>query len=152
MTVMAGFEMSEAYFVPRTEIGLPHGTTIERCMELIFGTRYHKWKDEQASAEGDHSECGTRFFTRLLPYLVEVLVQDGIYLINDFPTHPMSVHLRVSTGAVFRQSCRNLRNTSIANFSCTCPTYGMNCAAKEQTWRRVRELGTGKEDGGGAQA
>lgn len=94
MTVMAGFEMNESYFVPRTEIGLPF--PIEECMNKILGTDFTRWKEEQACDEGDHSDCGQKFFSRLLPYLVEVLVQDGIYFINEFPDHEMSILLVVS--------------------------------------------------------
>jgi hypothetical protein len=95
MTVMAGFEMEESYFVPRSEIGLPF--PIEECINKLLGTDYARWKSQQASSDGDKSECGEQFFSRLLPWLVEVLIQDGIYLIVDFPEHEMSIVLRVST-------------------------------------------------------
>jgi len=94
MTVMAGFSMGETYFVPRTAIGLPMND-INACIDAIIGPRFREWETQQKSGGGDKSECGEMFFSRLIPYLVEVLVQDGIYFIKDFKEHPMTALLLV---------------------------------------------------------
>ncbi|CAJ1935065.1 unnamed protein product [Cylindrotheca closterium] len=92
MTVMAGFDMDEAYNVLRTQIGLPL-ESIEACIRALFGNDIDRWKREQEAPDGDKSTCAQKFFSRLLPFLVEVLVQDGIYLIIDHPQHEMSIML-----------------------------------------------------------
>ena len=109
MRVMAGFELNEAYVVCRTEIGLPGppGSTPESLARLIFGQQYNIWKSQQQGRRGDKTECGEKFFSRLIPFLVEVLVQDGIYLILDFPNHPMSALLKVRQFLVFHYSAQN---------------------------------------------
>ena len=101
MCVMAGFKLDEPYFVPRTKIGLPHN--IEICINKVLPT-YKQWKQQQQSPTGDKSECAEKFFSRLIPFLVEILLQDGIFLIHEFPDHPMTRHLVVSwhcTGTAF---------------------------------------------------
>jgi hypothetical protein len=34
-----------------------------------------------------------KFLNQVLPFLVEVLVQDGIYLVRDFPNHPKRIDI-----------------------------------------------------------
>lgn len=58
MCVMAGFEMDEAYYVPRTEVGLP--CPLEECIERLLPL-YPAWKTQQESAEGDKSDYGKIF-------------------------------------------------------------------------------------------
>ena len=95
MTVMAGFSMGEAYFVPREKVELPL-SNIRECIDKILGRDYSKWEAQQQADKGDKSECGEMFFSRLIPFLIEVLVQDGIYFVHDFPIHQMSNLLQVS--------------------------------------------------------
>lgn len=91
--VMSGFRKDEPYFVPRTKVPLPH--TIDwYCVRLL--PKLNVWRQQAQSREGDKSSCAYKFLYRLLPYFVQVLVQDGIYFIRDFPSHPMSNYLKVS--------------------------------------------------------
>jgi hypothetical protein len=50
--------------------------------------------------EGTNQPYATFFLNYLLPYFVEVLVQDGVYFVKDFPDHPMSQYLKVSRSYV----------------------------------------------------
>jgi hypothetical protein len=91
---MAGHWKSDlTYFVPRTQLPLPH--TIEwYCARLL--PKLGEWRQQAASRTGDKSTCCQKFLYHILPWFVEVLVQDGIYFTRDFPNHPMSRYLRVS--------------------------------------------------------
>jgi hypothetical protein len=55
---------------------------------------YWMWCNQSNLAVGDKSSCCRKFLNQVLPFLVEVLVQDGIYLVREFPNHPMSNYLR----------------------------------------------------------
>lgn len=92
MKVMAGFSVKESYFVPRTLIGLPYSAE-SLCTMLL--PRLADWRAEADSCIGDKSTCCSKFLHEILPFLVEILVQDGIYLIKDFPNHVMSRFLKV---------------------------------------------------------
>ena len=94
MKVMAGFFKDEPYFVARLLIGLP--LPMDALLVALFGDNIARWKREAASSSGDKTMCGQRFLTVLLPHLVTVLVQDGIYFVRDFPNHPMTTFLMVS--------------------------------------------------------
>jgi hypothetical protein len=90
--VMAAFEKDEPYFhgSSNLEHPVPVGTLIDFLLP-----NYRMWKRQANSAEGDKSSCCRKFLNEVIPYLVEVLVQDGIFLIRDFPNHPMSNYLKV---------------------------------------------------------
>jgi hypothetical protein len=92
--VMSGHRKGEnTYFVPRTQLPLAHSTDWY-CTLLL--PHLLEWQSQARSREGDKSTCCNKFLHQLLPYFVEVLVQDGIYFIRDFPNHPMSQLLKVS--------------------------------------------------------
>lgn len=132
MTVMAGFKKDEAYFVPRTKIGLPLAT-IEECIHKLFPDHYPRWKEEHQSPQGDHSDCAQKFFYRLLPFLVKVLLQDGIYLIVDYPYHEMSIMLHVSTFLKYNLAC------------CRCTISNTIC---QRTKFPVMQNGLGRKENG----
>ena len=92
--VMSGHRKGEkSYFVPRTKLPLAH--PIEwYCARILPDLK--KWREEASSNIGDKSSCCYKFLYHILPYFVEVLVQDGIHLVRDFPSHPMSHMLKVS--------------------------------------------------------
>lgn len=92
MKVMAGFSQDESYFVPRTFVELP--VPIDQLVHIIL-PKLAEWRMQAESPHGDKTTCCRKFLYEILPYLVEVLVQDGIYLIRDFPDHPMSRYLKV---------------------------------------------------------
>ena len=97
-SVMAGFSKDEAWYVPRAYIDSPpnKATSWKACCSYLM-EGYNIWIQQRASAEGDKSSCAKKFLDEILPMLVEVLIQDGIYLIEEFPNHPMSQHLKVSS-------------------------------------------------------
>lgn len=89
---MAGFQKEDAYFVPRALIVLPY--QIMYYVNLLL-PQYGRWVQETNSTHGDKSDAAKNFLELTLPYYVEVLVQDGIYLVRDFPNHPISLFLKV---------------------------------------------------------
>jgi hypothetical protein len=55
---------------------------------------YDRWLEESQDSDiGDKTICAEKFLNDVLPYLVEVLVTDGIYFTQEFPTHVMSRYL-----------------------------------------------------------
>ena len=93
LKVMANFRKSEAYFNALSHLQLPHD--IDYYIKCLL-PRYDDWMAQRASPTGDKSKACTTFLTRVIPYLVEVLVQNGIYFIEEFPDHEMSIYLKVS--------------------------------------------------------
>jgi hypothetical protein len=92
---MAGHKKGEkSYFVPRTLIPLGPRTIDSYCDLLLPNLK--RWRRQANGRNGDKSTCCDTFLNHLIPYFVEVLVQDGIYLIKDFPNHPVSHMLKVS--------------------------------------------------------
>jgi hypothetical protein len=91
--VMAGFGKEESYFVPRTHLELPK--TAEQYLTLLLPD-LATWRQQAASAGGDKSSCATQFLNEILPYFMEVLIQDSIYFVRDFPAHEISQWLNVS--------------------------------------------------------
>ena len=83
--VMAGFGKNETWYVPRATIKLP--MPIEE-LQLILFPHIQRYRHEVESREGDKE--GRNFVFELLPFFAEVVVQDGIYWVKDFPRHPMS--------------------------------------------------------------
>jgi len=85
------------YFVARTQ--LPVETWWEDDIswnEIIIRLlpRYPQWLEEvNDEEEGDGSRAAQQFVRELLPFLMKVLVQDGIFWIHEFPTHPISLLL-----------------------------------------------------------
>jgi hypothetical protein len=63
------------------------------CKKLLLNLR--SWRQQANSHGGDKSVCCNKFLNHILPYFIQVLVQDGVYFIRDFPNHPMSALLKV---------------------------------------------------------
>jgi hypothetical protein len=99
--VMASFEKDEPYF--HGSSNLQHPVPVPTLIDFLL-PNYRRWKREANSLEGNKSSCCRKFLDEVIPYLVEVLVQDGIFLIRDFPNHPMSNYIKVRT---------------LSNYSCT---------------------------------
>ena len=92
--VMSGHKVwDREYFVPRTDLPLEHSLEWY-CRKLI--PDLEKWRGEARNTQGDKSTCSDKFLQQILPHFVKVLVQDGIYFVDDFPDHPMSHLLKVS--------------------------------------------------------
>jgi hypothetical protein len=92
--VMAGFGREEGYFVEREFINLPW--ELGALINLLLPS-YSRWVRQAASREGDKSVACRKFLNEIIPYMVEVLVQDSIYFIRDFPQHEMSNYIKVCT-------------------------------------------------------
>ena len=89
---MGGFKKEEPYYIGRSHIKLDYD--IEwYCDKLL--PRINKWQAQSRAPNGDGSTCAQKFLNQMLPWLVQVLVQDGIYFIVDFPDHAMSDYLKV---------------------------------------------------------
>jgi hypothetical protein len=88
---MAGFSKEEMYFLSRMFLELPNDREA-LCHALL--PQLETWRNESKRRGGDHSECANNFLYEVIPYLVEVLIQDGIYFIVDFPNHPVSQILK----------------------------------------------------------
>jgi hypothetical protein len=95
--VMAGFGREEGYFVEREFLQPPWET--EELINFLL-PKYSAWLQQAASRHGDKSSACRRFLNDIIPYMVEVIVQDGVYFIMDFPNHEMSNYLKVSTTVV----------------------------------------------------
>ena len=90
--VMAGFSKDEGYFVEREHLELP--MPIETLIVLLL-PEYPNWLAQHESQDGDKSPCCRKFLYEVIPHMVRVIVQDGIYLVRDFPEHEMSNYLKV---------------------------------------------------------
>jgi hypothetical protein len=90
--VAAGHRKGEkSYFVPRTK--LPLKKTVEWHCDVLL-PHLALWKQQAAGNGGDKSSLCRKFLYDIIPYFVEVLVQDGSFFVNDFPNHEMSRFLR----------------------------------------------------------
>ena len=95
LRVMAGFSYTEnkcktnstIYHVPRCLIKLPWSD--DQVSRFIF-PKIDIWRDQYFSPEGDKSEAAKNFLFGVLPFLAQVVVQDGIYWIRDYPDHEIS--------------------------------------------------------------
>jgi hypothetical protein len=80
----------DLYYVARVMMPLWHSTTWY-CKKLL--PNLQTWRQQANSRGGDKSVCCDSILNHVLPYFIEVLVQDGVYFVRDFPTHPMSALL-----------------------------------------------------------
>jgi hypothetical protein len=92
---MAGFAKEELYFIARMSLDMPND--INELSEALL-PELKKWREQAKKRGGDHSDCADNFLNEVIPYLVEVLIQDGIYFIVDFPQHPVSQILKSLPG------------------------------------------------------
>jgi hypothetical protein len=70
------------------------------CKKLLPNLGF--WQQQANSRSGDKSVCCDKFLNHILPYFFEVLVQDGVYFVRDFPNHPMSALLKVRSEKFFK--------------------------------------------------
>jgi hypothetical protein len=91
---MSGHHKGEdSYFVPHLLLPLPHSTAWY-CRKLLPNLQLGR--QQANSCLGDKSVCCDKFLNHVLPYFIEVLVQDGVYFVKDFPNHPVLQLLKVS--------------------------------------------------------
>jgi hypothetical protein len=90
---MSGHKRGEdSYFVPRALVPLQYSIAWY-CTKLL--PNLGLWRQQSRSRGGDKSICCDKFLNHVLPYFTEVLIQDGIYFVKDFPNHPISQLLKV---------------------------------------------------------
>lgn len=92
LKVMAGFKKEDDRFVPREHLVLPR--PIQYYIDLLLPD-YNQWVRQTTERRGDKSSCCKKFLFLIVPYLVEILVTDGIYLIQKCPNNPTSHLLKV---------------------------------------------------------
>ena len=91
MKVMAGFQMNEEYYVPRTLLEMPW-TEGEMVRAVI--PQYEMWVQQYMSPDGDHTKAASNLLEHTLPFLAVVTLQDGIYWIKHFPDNSASTILK----------------------------------------------------------
>ena len=115
MHVMGRFKKKEAYYVPRVVLKIPYSRE-QLCSKLL--PDWEKWKDQVNSPLGDSH--GDLLVNELLPFLLQVAVQDGIYWLVDFPNHPCTNILKQSLrdpmpyerwALIARRECEALRTS-----------------------------------------
>ncbi len=80
----------------------------------VWGGERGMWKRQANLAKGNTFSCCRKFLNKVIPYLVEVLIQDGIYLIRDFPNHTMLNHLKVQTRITYTRTAVRSKNALLA--------------------------------------
>jgi hypothetical protein len=88
----AGHRKGEkSYFIPY--MLLPLRKLVEWHCDILL-PHLALWKSKAAGTEGDKSSLCKKFLYDIIPYFVEVFVQDGAQFVHDFPNHLMSRFLR----------------------------------------------------------
>jgi hypothetical protein len=93
---MAGFpKWRGSYDVPRTRIPIkewwPGG--IDFIVSRLF-PNHQEWISQAVHEyEGDGSDAAMNFLYDLIPFMSEVIVQDGCFWIQQYPTHTVSTTL-----------------------------------------------------------
>ena len=88
---MGGFKKKEAYYVPRVVLKIPYSRDY-LCSQLL--PDWTKWKEQIKLLLGD--SYIDLLVNKLLPFLLQVAVQDGIYWLKDFLNHPCTNILKQS--------------------------------------------------------
>ena len=90
MTTMAGFRPKikhDKYYVPRATIGLPNSMTGDDLAKILF-PMLDLWREDQFSHHGDKTTAANNFLNSVLPYLAEVMVQDGVLWMRNHKDNP----------------------------------------------------------------
>ena len=107
MITMAGFRPKnndhDKYYVPRATIGLPNSMNGNDLARVLF-PMIDTWREDHFSRHGDKSRAAKAFLQSVLPYLSEVMVQDGVLWMKNHPNNPscrlLDQLLHGQTGAV----------------------------------------------------
>ena len=87
--VMSGFSTKETYLLPRAQlydfVDLPWKKMA--IVKSLF-PRLADWMNEIVDTTGD--KAGEYFVESVIPNMCDIIVQDVIYWILDFPRHPVS--------------------------------------------------------------
>jgi hypothetical protein len=87
MVCLAGFVPNvnvESYFVPRAAIQLPHSVCLKDMSRYLFPD-LQKWEEEYQSEMGDKCKGAMHFLQKMIPFLTECILQDGVFWIHKFP-------------------------------------------------------------------
>ena len=84
---MAGFLKAMGYFLPRAKIKLQYPM---KFYEEQLLPDLPTWRRQIKLRYGDKSRCANKFLNELIPFFIEVVIQDGIYFVRDFPQHEFS--------------------------------------------------------------
>ena len=97
LKVMSGFRKLDTRFVKEEHVVFPgnHEEYLNVAIEF-FIPEYRRFVREQESKEGDKSTCAGKFLQIIIPFLVETVLQNGIYFIKFYPDHLLSRLLKVS--------------------------------------------------------
>ena len=84
----SGYDKNDihTYNNPRTRLAMPNSSSMENTIFPQLST----WKKQQESANGDTRECAKHFLEMVIPFLAMVVVQDGVFWINDYPNSEAS--------------------------------------------------------------
>jgi len=134
MQVLAGYSLArgnpQVYHNERIYYDVNHWGDAYARAQLLW-PQINRWRQQCASPQGDKGEAARNFLWKVLPYLSEVILQDGIYWIQDFPTHEVSIRLKSIQG--YEQWANEARieianraesqsNAAIAQLSVSCQT------------------------------
>jgi hypothetical protein len=113
--VQAGFEKVEEWFVPEANLELP--CAINQLEDHLL-PELKNWRNQSKGRYGDKSPCCKNFLEETIPFLVEVVVQCGVFFIKDFPGHPFSELLKQFPGyelwaASAREQCKVMLETRL---------------------------------------
>lgn len=96
MTTLAGFlplDPSDKYYVPRAALGLPGDLSPQELATILF-PKIETWKNELASDTGDKTKGARTFIHSVLPYLSEVIAQDGVLWAKHHAQNPAFIEVQ----------------------------------------------------------
>ena len=95
MNVIAGFipHKNDNYHVPRSTIGMPGSLTPDQVAAILFPNLV-LWRNECNSPDGDKSKSTREFLYKVIVYLSEVIVQDGLMWVRNHEGNPAVVELQ----------------------------------------------------------
>ena len=64
------------------------------CLLNVIFPCLERWREEQASENGDKGASAKMIMDKILPFLAKVILQDGVYWFINHPTNDASVQLR----------------------------------------------------------
>ena len=79
--------------MPRTKLPLKEGYSVLWHVRALLPW-YDEWRRQVEERGGDKSGTAKKFLEEIIPYFVWVLIQDGVFLVQEFPDNPISVLLR----------------------------------------------------------
>ena len=82
---MAGYDAKEPYFLPRGMVDTP--MPIHDCEEILL-PKLNEWRAQLNHDSGDKTAAAQNFLNKFIPFIIEVVLQDGIYWVQKFPKHP----------------------------------------------------------------